>query len=88
MVRCCCFATMLFIGSALSINAAPYGACSYSTGDFSASADCEPDTGSLPGTGRNWNNLLFAALGLLLGVSSLITVIILMKKRSPRGIKT
>lgn len=69
---------------------AQYGACDYSVGTFSADDQgCEQaggtgsqSKGRLTNTGQNWRYLLFAAAGLLTGVSLLAFVILILRRSS------
>lgn len=71
---------------------AEYGSCNYSEGSYSSQdQSCGADTDSDPGgdlsrTGRNWQNLAFASVGLIVGASGVMFIASTLRrsKKNPR----
>lgn len=72
-----------------------YGTCNYSEGVFDGSDNCPEETvggatggssgGELSETGQDWRYLLFAGLGLTLGISTLLAVVFIIKRRAKQA---
>jgi len=61
-----------------------YSACTYSSGDYSHTADCEDQqttsNGALPGTGESQKQILFLAISLIAGITGVAGVLYFIKK--------
>jgi hypothetical protein len=82
------FLVTFFLIAPNAIAAENYGACTYSSGDYSSTTNCDSTTSpvsNLSGTGENQKQLLILALSLLvglLGVTGVIVIIMKTRKKS------